>query len=88
MAFGILAGLLAIYGRFKWDRVRYVFMPKSWWGNRNARYGAREYLSWNAFIPHAQKAATRSGDSVDGAINCVADVVMVGTSLSEHGDRA
>jgi hypothetical protein len=32
LAFGILAALLAIYGRFKWDRVRYVFMPKSWWG--------------------------------------------------------
>jgi hypothetical protein len=62
LAFGILAGLLAIYGRFKWDRVRYVFMPKSWWGNRNARYGPREDLSWNAFVPHAQKAATRRGD--------------------------
>lgn len=27
LAFGILAALLAVYGRFKWGRVRYVFMP-------------------------------------------------------------
>jgi hypothetical protein len=41
LAFGVLAAVLAIYGRFKWDRIRYVFMPKSAWGNRNARNAPR-----------------------------------------------
>lgn len=51
--FGILATLFAIYGRFKWDRVRHVFMPRSEWGNCKAKYGSGHNLSRHAVIPRS-----------------------------------
>jgi len=59
LSFGILAALLAIYGRFKWDRVRYVFMPRSEWGNRKVRCPPRQDLSRHAVIPVSQRKDTK-----------------------------